>query len=374
MRKKTGMKLTILLFLGGLFTMNTACEKTEDTVSITSNRDITTTRIPGEWEEQAAIWMQWPNDWEADLRLSFVKIIAVVQQYEAVHLFVRDDKMKTQAIRLFEDERITLINVNFHKAAYDNAWLRDNGPVYVFDKTGKWNLDFGFNGWGSGFDKNGDVEYENDDAIPGKITSLLGCAYEDNNAYILERGNLEANGKDMVMLNWDCQSDRNADWTKERTEAYFREKFGITTVIWAHGHDPYDGTTGHIDGTARFVNESTVAIASIDPAIESYTGEAKNLDKLAAEARSAGLNVVRMPIPGSVKYEGEELPAMYMNYLVGNGFVLGMAFGNNEWDNAAKAQLQSLYPARTVHMIEVNALWRSGGGIHCVTNDEPLFE
>jgi len=50
-----------------------------------------------------------------------------------------------------------------------------------------------------------------------------------------------------------------------------------------------------------------------------------------------------------------------------------MAFGNTEWNNAAKAQLQLLYPNRTVHMIEVNALWNSGGGIHCVTNDEPLF-
>jgi len=51
-----------------------------------------------------------------------------------------------------------------------------------------------------------------------------------------------------------------------------------------------------------------------------------------------------------------------------------MAFGNTEWNNAAKAQLQLLYPNRTVHMIEVNALWNSGGGIHCVTNDEPLLK
>ncbi len=159
------VKLTIILFFVLILVASNSCSSNPTSGnSSTSNRDVSSTRTPGEWEEQAAIWMQWPNDWEASLRPSFVKIIAVVQQYETVKLFVRSEAMKANAIQMFQQQNIPLTNVSFHIAEYDNAWLRDNGPVYVFDKNSKWVLDFKFDGWGSSF--GGDVEYKNDDKIP----------------------------------------------------------------------------------------------------------------------------------------------------------------------------------------------------------------
>jgi agmatine deiminase len=378
MNLKFRKKWIAILVFGITLIVNTACQalnpdSNSSDIASTSNRDTASTRLPGEWEEQASVWMQWPNDWESSLRPSFVKIIGVVQQYETVNLFVRNQAMKTSVIQILQDQNVPLTNVNFHLADYDNAWLRDNGPVYVFDKISIWVLDFGFNGWGSG--AFGDVEYSNDDKIPQIMSSLVGSEYENNNTYVLERGNLEANGEDIVFLNWDCQNDRNPGWSKERTEAYFKEKFGISKVIWMEGHDPEDVTTGHIDGTVRFVDETTVVIAQVvDPSNESYSGEAAELDKAATDAKAAGLTVERFPIPGTITYNGSMLAVMYMNYLVGNGFVLGMAFGNDQWDSDAKVKLESLYPTRIVHMVEVNALWNSGGGVHCVTNDEPLFQ
>jgi agmatine deiminase len=62
-----------------------------------------------------------------------------------------------------------------------------------------------------------------------------------------------------------------------------------------------------------------------------------------------------------------------MNWLVGNGFVAAMAFGDVGADAAAKAQLEGFFPGRDVHMIDANTLWSSGGGIHCVTNDQPAL-
>jgi agmatine deiminase len=337
-----------------------------------SDRDIASTRIPAEWEKQESIWIQWPLDWERSLRPSFVKIISVIQQYEPVNILIINEAMKASVEQLFNYQNIILTNVTFHFTDYDNAWLRDNGPVYVFDKDSKWLQDFGFDGWGQNFGK---TYYKKDDKIPLFISNILGTEYENNNAYILERGNLEANGKDVVMLNWDAQSDRNPKWSREETNKLFKKVFGVSTVVWVEGHHPEDGTTGHIDGIARFVNETTVVVAQItDPAIESIPGEMAMLDNAAAAAKDAGLTVERFLVPGYVKYKGTELVVMYMNYLVGNEFVLGMAFGNKAWDDEAKAKLEELYPGRTVHMVEVNELWYAGGGIHCVTNDEPSFE
>lgn len=338
-----------------------------------SDRDIASTRIPAEWEKQKSVWMQWPLDWESSHRPSFVRIISVICQYEPVSLIVLNEAMKTSVRQMLQNQNVSLANITFHFADYDNSWLRDNGPVYVFDKNSKWVQDWGFDGWGGNFDKN--TLYKNDNRIPSQINNILGTKYENNNAYILERGNLEANGKDTVILNWDCQNDRNPKWSEQETNRLFKKAFGVSKIVWTEGHDPYDGTTGHIDGIARFVNKTTVVVAQItDPATESFPGEIAMLNNAASALKNAGLNVERFNVPGYVRYKGKELPVVYMNYLVGNGFVLGMAFGNKAWDDDAKAKLEKLYPGRTVHMVEVNELWNYGGGIHCVTNDEPLFE
>ncbi len=264
-------------------------------------------------------------------------------------------------------------NISFHIIPYDDIWLRDSGPVYVFDKDDKWVQDYGYNAYGA--DAGDDINYDKDNKLPSAINGIVNAKYEDFNDYILERGNLESNGKDTVALNWDCQKARNPGWTKKKTEKLFRQVFGVTKVIWVEGHDPLDITTGHIDGILRFVNENTVAIAKrTNPEEATFPGEIAMLNSAVIAAKNAGFNVERINIPGDVTFNGELLPVFYKNYLVGNGFVLGMAFGNEEWDNEAKAKLKQLYPGRDVHMINTNILWNSGGGIHCVTNDKPLFK
>ncbi len=49
-----------------------------------------------------------------------------------------------------------------------------------------------------------------------------------------------------------------------------------------------------------------------------------------------------------------------------------MAFGGDEADAAAKSQLETLFPGRDVYMLDASSLWKAGGGIHCVTNDQPF--
>ncbi len=338
-----------------------------------SDRDGPSTRVPAEWEPQDSVWVQWPQDHEASYRASFVKMVDVIQQYEPVDIVVLDEALRTSSQESLQAAGVSLANITFHIAKYDGFWNRDNGPVYVFDQDARWLQDWGFDAYGA---RSGDdVTYDSDNEIPFAMSAILGSNYEDYDAYILERGNLEANGIGTVALNWDCQRARNPTMSREETEELFRMVFGATQVIWVDGHDPYDITTGHIDGILRFVNDDTVLIAErTDPEEELFNGELEMLQSAVTAAEELGFNVVRMPMPGNVMHDGEPLPVIYMNYLVGNGFVLGMEFGVREWDDDAKSRLELLYPSRAVHMIEVNDLWASGGGVHCVTNDAPRFE
>ena len=323
-------------------------------------------RIPGEWEEQAAVWMQWPTKWEASLRPDFGRIIAVVQQYEPVHLLVLNDALEGNARTEIKTHGGDPDDVAYHVVPYDNSWLRDNGPVYVEGWDGLEVQDWGFDAWGGNF--GAEIQFAQDDAVPAAIAELTGLSFKSHNSYILERGNLESNGVDTLILGWDCQEDRNPDWSKAKTERLFLEIFGAQKVIWVHGHDPADGTTGHIDGIVRFVDEGTVAVARSLIPDDPF---AQLMDDAANTLAHSGFTVVRLDVPGLVKHKGVDLPAMYMNWLVGNGFVAAMAFGNQQWDDNAKASLEQLYPDRDVHMIDTNELWLNGGGIHCVTNDQP---
>jgi len=310
--------------------------------------------VPAEWEAHAATWMQWPGRWERAMRPAFADIIDVIQRHEPVHLLTSSQSEKAAAARFLIARGVPATNITWHIVPVDNAWMRDNGPVYVSDGTELRIQNWRFDAWGGHF--GADVQYENDNSVPVRVAEYLGLPVVDHQNYILEKGNLEFNGEGVLVLNWDCQDDRNPGLTRAKHETILNEAFGLTRIIWAHGHEPNDGTTGHIDGTARFIDKRTIAIADTD-----WGSEIE--EPLAAACEAAGLAVVRIPCPGEPND---------MNWYVGNGFVAAMAFGNDEADAAAKAQLETLFPSRDVSMLDASSLWEAGGGIHCVTNDQPV--
>jgi len=320
-----------------------------------SNRDSKSRiRVPAEWEPHASTWVQWPAEFESQMRPAFSDIINVIQMYEPVHLLTRSESEKAEVKQRLSENGVPQTDITWHIVPVDNAWMRDNGPIYITDGAKFWIQNWRFNAWNGNFGD--DYPYEHDNRIPDYVADYLGIASEDHQNYILEKGNLEFNGVDTLVLNWDCQDNRNPGMTKTEHEAILKEAFGLTQIIWAYGHIPGEGTTGHIDGTARFVDHDNIAIAD-----SSWGAETQN--SLATACQEAGLDVVRIPCPGKTDY---------MNWLVGNGFVAGMAFGEKAADAVAKSMLKSLFPGRDIHMLDASTLWSAGGGIHCITNDEPL--
>lgn len=340
MPRKSRWPMLIALFLSVLV----GCVLPRAPLMSTSNPAL---RIPAEWEPHAATWMQWPGQWETEMRPAFAEIISVVQDYEPVHLITSNAAAQQDAQQFLAALEVPPKNLTWHIAPTDNSWLRDNGPIYVTDSTEFWIQNWRFDAWGGNF---GDqIPYVNDNEIPIYIGQQLGIRVEDHHDYVLEKGNLEFNGVDTLVLNWDCQDDRNPGLEQAEHEAILSAAFGVSQIIWAYGHDPEDGTTGHIDGTARFVAPQTLVVADY--------WDSSTEEDLAIAAAEAGLTVVR--------YLGDP------NWLVGNGFVAAMADGDRSTDAQLKAQLESLFPDRDIYMVDASAIADAGGGIHCVTNDQP---
>lgn len=315
--------------------------------AMTPNSD-TDIRVPAEWETHAATWMQWPGRWEAAMRPAFAEIIKVVQAYEPVHLLTSTQAEQAEAEQFLLSKDVPPENITWHIVPVDNSWMRDNGPIYVTDGDEIWIQNWKFDAWGGNFGR--DVEYQNDDRVPIFVGEYLGLEVEDRTDYVLEKGNIEVNGAGVLVIGWDCQDDRNPGMSQAEHEAILKEALGVSEILWAYGHWPGEGTTGHIDGTARFINENTLAIADYKGPID--------FDGLAATAGAIGLNVVR--------FDGN------VNWLVGNGFVVAMGEGGS-YDDVWKSQLEGMFPGRDIHMIDGRKIADAGGGIHCVTNDQPAL-
>jgi len=333
-------------------------------------------RVPAEFEPQEAIWLQWPGRWEKNYEPAYAQITNVIVLYETVHILYDSNRIRDEA-------RTAITNTNppgnpdhpnivWHAIANENAWMRDNGPVYVVQDGGMRIQDWEFDAWGGAF---GNIPYANDNAVPIEVGAYLGLPVDHVNI-VHERGNLEFNGVDTLILNWNVIGNPNRGngyANKAAAEVDLKNWFGVSRVVWADGPITGDDTGGHIDGIARFIDANRVVVGNCTTNGACQPGDSDDqvYDGVAAELATAGFEVIRMDFDAAINYGGYTFDADYLNWGVGNGWVILVGFNNPATDDAAKAQLEAWFPGRDVYVIEMLESWINGGGVHCHTNDQP---
>ena len=178
-------------------------------------------------------------------------------------------------------------------------------------------------------------------------------------------------------MNWSTIGDpsRNLNYSKKQAERDLKANFGVAQVIFIEGIPDGDLTKGHIDGIARFIGPKSVVVlqCTTESSCRLDSKDAEIYNNAAKIIKEAGFNVIREPIEGFVNYNNQIFDTNYMNWLVGNGFVIVPGFGNPDTDIPAKSRIESYFPNRDVHLIEMLSSWAAGGGVHCHTNDQPAF-
>ncbi len=342
----------------------------------TSTNDVQSDkRVPAEWERQEAMWLQWPGPYEKEFEVAFARMTRVISDYEKLHILYDTKANRQQAYKA-----ISAIggspehkNITWHSIAYDNAWMRDNGPVYIIENGEMRIQNWSFDAWGGAFGD--DVTYTKDNLVPIKIGEYLKIPV-DNIKIVHERGNLEFNGIDTVILNWSTIGDprRNVGLTKTQVELDLKRHFGVSKVVFIEGVTQGDLTNGHIDGIARFINPTTVVVPDCTSSSKCQPDDGLDdgvYDAAATTIESAGFRVIRDPIEGVVSAGNYTLDTNYLNWIVGNGFVIVVGFDDVGMDAAAKSRIESYFPNRDVHVIPMLKSWVNGGGAHCHTNDQP---
>jgi len=321
--------------------------------------------IPPEWLPHAATWLQWPKGEEKHHEHVFSEIVKAFIPTERVRLIVSDAGVEKSARAVLADAEIPTDNVEFHRIPTDWCWCRDNGPLFALDSHGVFVINWLFNGWGQ------TKSYKNDDRVPVHVAQTLGqcvISYE----MVVEGGALEFNGAGAVIASRPCLQHRNCYMPDQDIEEVLRKALGVDQVVWLRRFEKDDLTKGHPDSIARFADATTVIVGEVasqdDPESAVYEDAAERVAR-------AGFDDRRMPIPGRVTHKGTQMLANYLNWYITNGAVLVGTFGHPDWDDAALAFIADLskefWGGRQVVGIEIRALWADGGGIHCVTQQQP---
>jgi agmatine deiminase len=248
--------------------------------------------------------------------------------------------------------------------------MRDIGPTFVTDGTGGIaGIDWIFNGWGGLHD-----EFGLDAEVAAEVLKIRKCS-GFKAPIVLEGGAFSGDGAGTLLVTEECLLDpkRNPGKTKAEIEAVLADYLGVGTVIWlGRGYDG-DETGGHVDEVAAFVKPGTVMIqVTDDPEDPNYLTQHDNLARLKS-ARDAGgneLEIVEIPQPVRRERDGRRLTLSYINFVFTNGGLIMPSFGDAN-DGPAFRIFNGLFPDRKIIQLLADDLVIGGGGLHCITQQEP---
>lgn len=339
-------------------------------------------RFPAEWEKQQGVLLCFPhngNDWPGKygaIQWAFVEFIKKVSLQELVFLVVKDVKQQEIVSELLLRADVNLDKIQFIHHKTNRSWMRDSGPIIVYNNGKREALNFNFNGWAKY------SNYKLDRFVPEKVSATLDIPLTQvtykGKPVVLEGGALEVNGKGTLLTSEECLLHptiqvRNPGFTKEDYEAIFKDYFGVTNTIWLGDGIKGDDTHGHIDDLARFVNPHTiVTVIETNKQDENYKPLQDNLKRLKASKLETGKapEIVTLPMPKPLIFEGIRIPASYANFLIINNCVLVPTF-NDPNDRFALNTLADCFPKHEIIGISAIDLIWGFGTLHCLSQQIP---
>jgi len=331
--------------------------------------------MPAEWAPHERTWMAWPshNDTfaEEDLhaaRAAWGRVADTISRHEPVTLIANTGEAET--VREHVSRPLTVI-----EKPLDDAWMRDIGPTFLTNGQGEVaGVDWVFNGWGA----QEWAAWEHDRHVAEHVVAAAGVRRYASRM-VNEGGGIHVDGEGTVLVTETVQLDegRNPGWTKERVEAELAAYIGAEKVVWLPRGLTRDyglyGTRGHVDIVASFARPGLVLVhTQPDPAHPDHEIGKANVALLrgSTDARGRALEVVEIPAPTVLEAHDDWVDFSYINHYVCNGAVILCTFDDPRDDENA-ATFAKLFPGRTIEPVDAREIFANGGGIHCITQQQP---
>jgi agmatine deiminase len=327
--------------------------------------------MPAEWAPHERCWMAWPKRaelWGAHLegaREDHLSVARAIAAHEPLTMVADPADAAEARRRCGPSIRVVSLPI-------DDSWLRDSAPTFVVDRAGaRAAAAFTFNAWGDKY-----RPHDQDAALGGRVAECADVPVY-HSKLVCEGGGFLSDGEGTLITAETCilNPNRNPGWTKAEAEVELRAMLGVRKVIWLPGDVMDTGTDGHVDGYVAYVRPATVLFEVVaDPADPRYPIMAENRRVLEAETDARGRRFDVLPIaeaPRSAVPHGQEgYCRSYVNFYIANGAVIAPAYGIEE-DASVVDTLRRAYPGRSIVPVPLRDLFRGGGGIHCITQQEP---
>ncbi|CAG7599879.1 agmatine/peptidylarginine deiminase [Leucobacter soli] len=338
---------------------------------------MTSWRMPIEGHPQERLWLAWPTEGYAlgeseaeveEARRTWASVANAASEFQAVTVVVNpgDESIARRYLAGGIEQLV---------APLDDAWMRDIGPSFVIGDDGRLGaVNFVFNGWGGQ-----DWAHWDKDRHIGRIVAEASGAELIDSEMTNEGGGIQVDGTGRVVLTETVQLDpgRNPGWTKERVEAELERTIGTTSALWlprglSRDHERF-GTRGHSDILAVFPTPDVLLMHRQDSASHP-DHEIARVNRATAERyrddNGAAFDILDLPAPETLRDDEGFVDYSYVNHVVINGAVLACAF-DDPADDLALGVLREFYPGREVIGLDARPLFARGGGIHCITQQQP---
>ncbi|MGH6872436.1 MAG: agmatine deiminase family protein [Rhizomicrobium sp.] len=329
--------------------------------------------MPAEWAQHVRTWMCWPcrvevwggPDGLLRARQAFARVARAISTFEPVTMCARPQD--APEAKLACGGKAEIFDV-----ALDDSWARDMGPTFVGGpEGGRAGVVWQFNAWGNKYHP-----YTNDALLGGRILAWAGVtAYAA--PLVCEGGAIHSDGEGTLITTEQCllNENRNPHLTPQQVEERLALFTGARRVVWLGDGFSDDETDGHVDNIACFAGPGRVLVGV--PQSKSHPDwepmhEAIRRLRAARDARGRAFEIVEIAQPrdAGADFRGRPLQASYVNFYLPNGGVVMPGFDDRA-DEAARAVLAQCFPGRDILQIDARDIVEGGGGIHCITQQEP---
>ena len=339
--------------------------------------NVTGYRMPAEWAPQERIWMAFPREGYTlgdteqarhEARSTWAAVAHAVAEFEPVTMIV-DPGSRTEANRYLSAD------IEVIEAPLNDAWMRDIGPTFVHADDGSVAaVDWVFNGWGA----QDWAQWDLDEKI-GRFVAETAGAPVISSALVNEGGGIQVDGEGTVLLTDTVQLDpgRNPTLTRKDVEAEMARTIGATHAVWLPRGLTRDserfGTRGHVDIVAAITSPGRLLLHTQRD--ESHPDHVVCKEIRAAledtqDAAGRTWEITEMPAPATLTDAEGWVDYSYINHLVVNGGVIACSYADAN-DREAVAILAEQYPGRKVVSVDARPLFERGGGVHCITQQQP---
>ncbi len=300
-------------------------------------------------------------------RVAYAAVARALSGFERVTMVVRPEDHDEARLACGK-------GIDFAGFRIDDSWMRDIGPLFVTDGAGGVaGVHWRFNAWGN--------KYHPHDGDAALAESLLDAL--DMRSYagpmVLEGGSIVVDGLGTLITTEQCllNPNRNPNLTRQQIEERLAIYLGVTKVIWLGEGLADDETDGHVDNIVSFAGPGRVLVHRPRP--DGSTNDRvmrDNLLRLAAahDARGQKLEIIEVPEPSArLRHDGRRLEMSYINSCLANHGLVVPAFGD-PCDDEVVRLMEKVFPDRRVVQVPALDIVEGGGGLHCITMQQPAGE